>query len=252
MVDKISAVPLYIQIQDRLYEQIRSGQLQSGSRIPSEPELAEQYQVSRMTARKAIDGLVNNGFLFRRQGKGTYVADGALSYNLSTMLSFSGTLRNRGFEVTTKVLYQDVVPASSIIAEALHLKPNSQVILIRRLRYLNGQPAAIHTAFLDHRLFSPILQVDLSRQSLLDAIEQISGIRVGYSKDSVQATLVSSEDMGVLNIPEGSPVLEVDGVTFTQNGQPTRVVKAIYRSDLFRLVVTNREGQGSSLKITDA
>lgn len=251
MVDKISPVPLYIQIQDMLYEQIRSGQLESGSRVPSEPELAAEYEVSRMTARKAIDGLVNKGFLFRRQGKGTYVADGALPYNLSTMLSFSGTLRSRGYEVTTKVLYQDIIPASAAVAERLHLGPNSQVVLIRRLRYLNGQPAAIHTAFLDSMIFAPILQIDLSANSLLDAIKQISGIRVAYTKDSVQATLVGPEDMSLLDIPEGSPVLEVDGVAFTENGQPTRLAKAIYRSDLFKLVVTNTGSQGTSLKITD-
>ena len=251
MIDKVSPVPLYIQIQDMLYEQISSGQLESGSRVPSEPKLAAAYNVSRMTARKAIDGLVTKGFLVRRQGKGTYVAESVLQYHLSTMLSFSDTLRSRGYDVATTVLYQDVIPASSSVAERLHVTPYSQIVLIRRLRYLNGQPAAIHTAFLDHRTFAPILNIDLNTNSLLASIEQVSGIRVAYTKDSVQATLVSPEDMGLLNMAVGSPVLEVEGVAFTENGQPTRLSKAIYRSDLFKLIVTNTGNLGTSLRIAD-
>lgn len=252
MVDKISSIPLYIQIQDMLYEGISSGQLQPGTQVPSEPELAAQYDVSRMTARKAIEGLVNKGYLIRRQGKGTYVADGALAYDLSTMLSFSGTLRSRGYEVTTKVLAQDALPTSSFVAETLHLRPDSDMILVRRLRYLNGEPAAVHTSFLEHRVFAPLLDIDLTSTSLLAAVEQILGTRIAYTKDSGQAVIISPEDLSLLNVPEGSAVLEVDGVAYTENGQPIRVTKAIYRGDLFKFVITNTGAQGASIKITDA
>ena len=251
MIDKVSSIPLYIQIQDILYEQIRTGQIQPGTRIPSEPELAAQFDVSRMTARKAIEGLVNKGFLIRRQGKGTYVSDGALAYDLSTMLSFSGTLRSRGFEVTTRVLAQDVIPVSPYVADTLHLRPDSEMILIRRLRFLNGQPAAVHTSFLEHRVFAPILEVDLTTASLLEAVEQIAGKRIAYTKDSAQAVIVSPEDMNLLDMPDGGAVLEVEGVAFTENGQPIRVTKATYRGDLFKFVITNTGTQGAAIKITD-
>lgn len=251
MVDKTSSVPLYIQIQDMLYEQIRSGQLYSGARVPSELELTAQYGVSRMTARKALDGLVNKGILFRKQGKGTFVADGVMSYGLSTMLSFSGTLRALGHEVSTKVLHQGIIPAPPAVAAKLNLRPHSEVVIVRRLRFLDGKPAAIHTSFMDSRIYAPILAVDLSTESLLASIEQVCGTRVSYSKDSVQATLSNPEDAVLLEIPEASPVLEVEGVAFTENGQPTRLTIAIYRGDLFRLVVTNTGDQGTSFKITE-
>jgi GntR family transcriptional regulator len=125
------------------------------------------------------------------------------------------------------------------------------VVIVRRLRHLDSKPAAIHTSFMDSKIYAPILKVDLGRESLLAAIERVCGTRVAYSKDSVRATLVSSEDMGLLEIPAGSPVLDVEGVAFSENGQPTRYTKAIYRSDVFRLAVTNMGQQAALLKVDD-
>jgi GntR family transcriptional regulator len=251
LVDKFSSVPLYMQIQEALEAQIRSGQLPPGSRVPSELELVAQYNVSRMTARKALDGLVARGQLFRQQGKGTFVAEGVMSYRFSTMLSFSGTLRARGYAVETRVLRQEVIPGPPSVLEKLELRPGSQVVLVRRLRLVEGRPAAIHTAFMDYLVYSPLLQVDLAAASLLESIERVCGVRIAYTRDSVEAGLVSIEDMGLLDVPHGSPVLEVEGVAFTENGQPTRLTRAVYRADLFRLVVVNTADRATALNMAE-
>jgi GntR family transcriptional regulator len=250
MISHTSSTPLYTQIQDRLFEQIRGGELSPGERVPSELELAEQFNVSRMTARKALDGLVSRGLLFRHQGKGTFVAQNVVSYNLSTMLSFSATMRALGHEVMTQVLIQDVIPAPEPVAEKLMLQPGASVALIRRLRLLDGHPAAVHTSFLDYALFAPILQVDLSTNSLLTSIERILPAPVSYSKDSVQARLVEPGDRSLLQITADSPVLNVEGVAYTANGQPIRFTRAVYRSDMFRLIVTNTGAQNATLHVT--
>jgi len=252
MVRKTSSLPLYLQIQDKLYEEIRLGELQPGSQVPSEHELAAQYNVSRMTARKALDGLIAKGYLFRQQGKGTFVADDLVNYGLSTMLSFSQTLRARGYDVVTRILRQEVIPAPSSVIEKLNLRPESQVVLIRRLRFVEGRPVAIHTAYMDYRIYAPVLQVDLSQESLLETIERLCGIRVAYSRDTVRAALVSPEDMELLELPAGSPVLEVEGVAYSENGQPTRLSRAVYRGDCFRMGVTNTNAQATSLNVAES
>jgi GntR family transcriptional regulator len=247
MIDKNAATPLYIQIQEDIYEQVRSGMLAPGARVPSEIDLVNRFQVSRMTARRALDDLVNRGVLFRQQGKGTFVADDVVTYGLSTMLSFSGTLRARGYAVSTRVLAQDVIPATPEAASKLKLAAEGKVALVRRLRFVNDCPAAIHTSFLDHAVFGPLLKMDLSARSLLDALEEVSGLRVAYSKDTVQATLVAAEDRGLLQLPVGAPVLQVEGVAYTANGQPLRFTRAIYRGDMFRLSMTNSGEQNTAL-----
>ncbi len=247
VVNRELSTPLYIQIQKTLYEQIRAGDLPPGARVPSENVLATRYDVSRMTARRALDGLVSKGVLFRRRGKGTFVTEDVMLYGLSTMLSFSGTLRTWGYKVVTKVLRQEVVPGSPVILEKLNLKPEGQLILVRRLRIVEGTPAAIHTSFMDYQTYAPILKADLGTASLLEIIEKLCGTRVAYTKDSVRATLVSSEDQGLLEIKSGSPMLVVEGVAFTENGQPTRFTRAVYRGDLFKLGVTNTGDRTTSL-----
>jgi GntR family transcriptional regulator len=250
MVDKNSSVPLYLQIQNLIVDAIRTGEYQPGTQIPSELEISSRYEISRMTARKALDNLVTKGMLYRRRGKGTYVAENVVSYGLSTMLSFSRTLRARGYDVVTKLLQMDVIPASQEVMDNLQLNLNREVIVIRRLRLIEGAPAAIHTAFLEHRVFAPILSYDLSKESLLDAIQEISGAQVGYTKDTVQADLASVEEAKLLQVEPGSATLRVEGVAFTENGHPTRYSRAVFRGDMFKFVVNNNAEFANSLRIS--
>lgn len=252
MIDKRSSVPLYVQVQNLITAQIRAGEFQPGHQVPSETEIAAQHNISRMTARKALDSLVAKGILYRRKGKGTYVAEHLMAYGMSTILSFSGTFNARGHRVTTRVLSTAVIPASDHIREALHLNPFAQMIMIRRLRLLDQVPAAIHTSYLDHPLFAPILDMDLSQVSLLDAIQRVLGLPVAYSRDSVQAVLPSREEADLLGVAPTDPALEVVGVAYTEGGQPIRLTRGVYRGDMFKLTVTNTATQPASLNISQA
>lgn len=251
MVDKNSSVPLYLQIQNQIVEQIHQGGYPPGSQVPSELELSAQLNVSRMTARKALDALVSRGILYRRKGKGTYVADGVVSYNLTTMHSFSRTLQARGYRVDTRVLAVDTIVGPPEILESLNLTPGSRLVVVRRLRLVESKPAAIHIAYLDHRIYAPLLKVDLSTRSLLDVMQDISGVSVSYTTDSVQADLANGEEARLLGIERGSPVLRVEGVAYSEYGEPTRFSRAVYRGDMFRLSVRNTTSLAASLNIAD-
>jgi GntR family transcriptional regulator len=251
MIDKNSSVPLYLQIQNLLVEQIRKGQYPAGAQVPSELEMSAQMNVSRMTARKALDTLVTKGILYRRKGKGTYVADSTVSYDLTTMHSFSHTLKAHGYRVSTKVLRVDVLMGQPEILDQLHLDVGSRLIVVRRLRLVEGKPAAIHVAYLDHRVYAPILKVDLGAESLLDSMHAISGVQLAYSQDSVQADLAKPEEARLLELGPGSPVLRVEGVAYSEYGEPTRLSRAVYRGDLFKLMVKNTTSLAASLNIME-
>lgn len=251
MIDKNSHIPLYLQIQTILREQIQAGSLGPGAQIPSEQELARDLQVSRMTVRKAIEGLVSRGDLFRRPGKGTFVASDVVSYGFSTMLSFSRTLAARGYTVTTRVLRQEVVPGSPEVCDHLSLHPGSEVLIIRRLRMVDGDPVAIHTSYFDNRLFARLRQFDLTHGSILEAMERIYGVHMASTKDTVRAEFAASDESAVLGSPERQPVLVVEGTAYDERGLPTRYTEAIYRGDRFELVVVNTHNHASSLAMTD-
>jgi GntR family transcriptional regulator len=251
MIDRDAAEPLYIQIQKALHDQIRSGEYPPRSRVPSEEMLALHYGVSRMTARKSLDALVARGLLFRRPGKGTFVTDDPLSYGLSTTLSFSRTLRARGYAVDTTVLRQEIIPGPDNVLEALHLPPNAPVFVVRRVRHVEHEPAAIHASFLDGHLFAFLLKIDFEQESLLEAIERTHGVRMAYTRDAVQAGRTDAQEAHLLHVSEGHPVLRVEGVTYNQQNRPVRLTQAVYRGDKFRLVVKSTFERTSSLVVVE-
>lgn len=251
MVDKRLSIPLYMQIHDLVLQNIRDGEYLPGDQVPSELEISARHRVSRMTARKALDLLVSKGFLYRTQGKGTYVAENTVAFRLSTMLSFSRTLQAQGYQVETQVLRKDIIPGAPDVLTKLQLQPDNRVIVIQRLRRVQGQAATIHTSFLEQRTYEPIMEVDLTQESLLDLIQKISRTAIAYTQDSVQADVATAEEAGWLEIVPGSPVLRVEGVAYSENGQPTRLTKAVYRGDMFKLIVRNTAEFATTLQISD-
>ena len=242
--------PLYKQIETILEDLIRSGRLKPGEQVPTEVGIAAHFGVSRMTARKAVEALATKGMLTRQKGRGSYVTDSPMTYGFSTMQSFSKTLRARGYNVTTKVLFKGAVPSTGEAAKALRLPSDGLMFMVRRLRVIEGRPAAIHSSFLDFNVFAPLMDVDLSSASLLGAIERTLGQKIAYSEDSADAGLATPEDASLLDVAEGRPILTVRGVAYSGLGSPIRFAKAVYLGSLFRFTVRNTASNGSVLEFS--
>ncbi len=225
MVVRASPVPLYIQIDEELRGQIESGELGPLAQVPSETDLAEHFSVSRMTARKALDRLVADGMLFRQPGKGTFVAPTKIAHGASQGLSFSAAMKAQGLACETRVLEADVIGAPSNVARALTLPAGGQAIFLRRLRIVDGAPAAIHLSYLPSRL-SALLDSDLTG-SLSDLMSRI-GARVERSDDMVEAVLATGEEAQLLNVPEGAPLVLIRGIAYSVGNEPVRYTEALY------------------------
>jgi GntR family transcriptional regulator len=232
-LERESPVPYYLQIEERLRDLIESDELAPMSRVPSEIELAARFGVSRMTARKSIDRLVNEGFLFRRQGKGTFVAAPRLAHPTSTQTSFSAAMQSLGKRVTTTVLHAGLQQPSAHVARDLRLGPGEAVVHIRRLRIVDGEPTAIHTSYLPPR-FQSILRHDLTG-SLIQLLEAV-GARVTLTRDSLEAIVASPDDAALLDLEDGAPLMRLESVGFGAAMEPVRYTDSLYRGDRFRFV----------------
>ncbi len=250
MIDKTVSTPLYLQIQNYIVDRIRSGDLPAGTQVPSEFELAAMMSVSRMTARKALDSLVSSGILYRRRGKGTYVSTAVVDYNLTAMQSFSRTLQARGYEISTRILNIDTLPATLDAAKHLQVEVGTMLLLINRLRMVNGTAAAIHTAYLNNAIYGALAKADLSHRSLLESMQELTGMPMAYTIDSVQADGARPEEAQLLEIPKDSPVLRVEGVSYLEYGEPSHYVQAVYRGDMFKMIVRNTSALSSSLNVS--
>jgi GntR family transcriptional regulator len=234
MVERTSHIPLYLQIEQELLSLIRSGQLDAYAQVPSELELADRFGVSRMTARKALDRLAGDGVLFRQPGKGTFVSAPKIAHRASTQLSFSAAIVDLGLRLETKVLEAAVVPAPSSAAAALSVYKAAPIVFIRRLRIVEAQPAAIHSAYLPVR-FERILAEDLTG-SLTQLTAEIVAPLV-QSQDAIEVVGARPDAAALLDVPVGSPLMRHQGVGFSATAEPLRYTEGLYRSDRFRFSI---------------
>ncbi|OQM46138.1 phosphonate metabolism transcriptional regulator PhnF [Anoxybacillus sp. UARK-01] len=236
MINKHSPLPIYYQLEQGIKEMIEKGQLQPGEMIPSEREWSERYDISRMTVRQAINNLVNDGYLVRQRGKGTFVATKKIEQPLKGLTSFSEDMRARGMEPGTKVLSFGTIPASSSLAGQLHVSEEEEVYEVRRLRLADQLPIALEIAYVPCSLV-PHLTEEIVSGSFYEFIEQKQLLTIRSATQILEASVARKVEADLLQIKEGAPVLLIQRNSYLENGQPLEVVKSVYRADRYKFMI---------------
>jgi GntR family transcriptional regulator len=235
--DKNAPVPLYHQLKEIIKEDIKQGRLLPDRPISSERELVDRYNISRMTVRQAINEMVNEGYLYRQQGKGTFVAEQKIKQGLLRLRGFTQDMLSRGFKTSSKVLQKKQISAGIRLAQALQIKEGENVYRIKRLRLVNRKPMALETTHLPAQLCSGLLEEDLSQASLFSLLESKYGLKLKNSNQVLESALVGEQEAKLLDIKKDSPVLVMEGTTFLDNGQPIEYVRGVYPSNRYRFFV---------------
>jgi GntR family transcriptional regulator len=224
--------PLYFRIQQVILEQIQTGQLQPGVQLPTEADLARQYQVSRITAKRALDELVRQGRAFRQQGRGTFVAQPRFR-DISGFRSFSEDIHARGFTPSSQVLdFREVDPGHAI-RDRLHISESEHVILLKRLRLADREPVAVETAYLPCRTCPDLLQEDLAGGSLYTLLVEKYHRLPTWADAEIEALLPTKEQARLLGLRMGTPVLVAHRVTYSADYEAIETVDSVYRGDRF-------------------
>lgn len=236
MVDKQSPVPIYFQLEEEIKDRIEKGDLVPGDLIPSEREYAQQHGISRMTVRQAINDLVNDGYLYRQKGKGTFVARKKIEQPLQGLTSFTEDMKKRGMTPSSRLLHFEIVPAPEKIAKKLEIEPNAPVYDIRRVRLADDLPMALETSVISANLVQGLTK-EQARGSLYQTIEGKLGKRIDYARQVIESSTARQSESEALGIQEGSPVLLIQRNTFLTDGTPLEVVKSVYRADRYKLMI---------------
>jgi GntR family transcriptional regulator len=231
-LDPTDYVPLYKQLTQILQQRIRSGIYKSGEKIPSERELIETFKVSRITATAAIQELVQNGLAYRMKGKGTYVARPRI-VGLSSFRSFTSDILQRGMTPSSRITELVTVPSDQEQQQHLDLEPGEECVKLTRIRYANGDPLALETAFLPAKIIPGIENEDLETGSLFNILTRRYGLRPSWSEGIFEAASANQEQALILKIKPGEPLLLIHRVTFDNNYVPLEWVHSIYRADRF-------------------
>ncbi len=229
------SVPLHAQLRDALIEQIVSGVLRAGSRIPSERELCKQYNVSRTTARRTLSECVHEGWLYTVVGKGTYVSQHHLEQELRSFTGFSDDLRKRGIVPTSRVLAAENLKASSSLADKLRLLPQAPVLRLIRVRMASGKPIAIQETYLPEHLCPGLFRFDFASRSLYEVLREEYGLRLVRSDTKIKAALATVSERQTLQLADPSAVLRTSHTTYLKDDRSIEYCESVFHGDMYEL-----------------
>jgi len=223
-LDTKGGAPLYLQLQRVLRSAIESHVLTPDEALPPERELADAYKISRVTVRKALDGLVHARLLTRRQGAGTFVA-ARVEKNFATISSFTEDMLSRGREPHSEWLSRSEGTVMPEEALALGLGPGSPVYRLSRIRYADGESMALEHATVPKNALESLESVG---DSLYDALGKSRPVRV---LQRLRAVLFTPDQAQLLKIEAGSAGLEIERRGFAADGRTVEFTKSYYRGD---------------------
>lgn len=226
---------LYTQLARSLSQAIHEGMLEDGDFILPQRDLAEALGVSRVTVRKAIESLVNEGLLIQRQGAGTMVTRGAkqsIHKNLAVLNSFTEDMKSRGMVPSSTWVSRTTVQASPKEAMALNLSPGSLVSRFARIRYASETPMAYEIASVPANI---IPSAETVESSLYSALEQ-SDARPVRALQTMTAQNADNAVADYLKLVTGDAVLYIERQGFSQHNTPVEFTRSWYRGDIYDFV----------------
>lgn len=230
-------VPAYIRIHDAIKKEIDGGIWEIGQRLPSERDLADDYEVSRMTLRQAITLLVEEGILERRVGSGTYVASRRVQEKMRGTTSFTEIVRSQGKSPSSQVVSYQRKPANETEIQQLQLKPSDYVVRMERVRYADNVPLVFEVASIPEKLIREFKREDITEhffQTLTD-----NGYEIGKSQQTIYAKNASERVANYLKVPKNHAVLALTQVSYFTDGRPFEYVHSQYVGDRFEFYLEN-------------
>lgn len=226
--------PLYNQIREYLLDRIVDGTYPPHSQIPSENELGELFNVSRITVRQALTQLQQEGLIFKVHGKGSFVSRPKAFQNVSQLQGFAEAMTGMGYEIFNQVKFFDFVAAPIHVAAKLKLPVGTKVAEIKRVRLLNRKPVSFEITYLPESIGIQLQQVDLVTTDIFLAIEQQFQIPLGHADLNIDAILADDELSSFLQVEHNAPILRVERLTHNNQGQPIDFEYLYFSGDAFQ------------------
>lgn len=233
-INRSGATPIHAQIQLFIRKQITNGKIKSGSPVPSERELAEQLCVSRMTVRQAMTTLREEGLIYQKRGKGTFVSPHKLDIHTRSLSGFSDEMQRRGMKPVSKILEMRREDADRDVAEKLNVEIGSRVFRLERLRIADEIPMSVETAFLPAARFAGLEKYDYEKKSLYQILISKYGVNMVSAEEILEAAVCDAQTSKSLGVKKNSPLLIVHRTVFTDENEAVEYTKSIYRADRYR------------------
>lgn len=229
------ATPLYKQLEEKIRKEIDAGERAAGSRLPTENELSESYHVSRVTVRKALAVLSESGYLERKSGKGTFVAEKKLQRNITEVISFSDMCRMKNTipgAKTIKIALED--PSERDLTE-MSLHEGDKILVVERIRYMDNVPVILEFNKFPES-FSFLFGEDLNDSSLYEILRK-HNIILDHSRKTLDIVFANAQEAKSLNISKGYPLLRISSTIHDVDNTITNLCKQLCIGDKFQFII---------------
>jgi GntR family transcriptional regulator len=229
---EVGYIPRHRRIEQVLRERI--SRLKPGDRLPSDTELVAEFEVSRMTARNAMQRLAEEGLVARLPGRGSYVAEPPSHRRADRLMTFSREMARRGRTPSSRLLARAIRPSTRPEAVALDVAPGTPIVEVRRIRLADGEPIAVEMAILDRGCARTVMAADLEHGSLHSAITA-AGLTLRRGSGTVVAAAATAEDARLLDVRRGGPLLVERRVIVDDEGRPVESTESRYAAERYAL-----------------
>jgi GntR family transcriptional regulator len=229
-------MPLHQQLATKLQAEILSGKYSQAELFGTEKSLVERYRVSSTTVRRALQVLVQKGYLYRKSGKGTFIRRLQIEETLGPLWSFYEEMIVLGLNPTTDLLAIEVQKANRFIAQKLQLTESDSIYWIKKLLRANDEPVAIFDSYWLFEIGQGLAQnnLDSKNSNLFDIVENKMGINLGEAEATIEAGGASPEESKMLHILDKDPILIMQKTVYATDGRPIYFSRLAYRSDKYK------------------
>ncbi|MGL5329107.1 MAG: GntR family transcriptional regulator [Peptostreptococcaceae bacterium] len=214
-INKSIPVPLYYQLKESIIDNINNSNLNPGDTIPTELEFCNLLGISRPTVNQAIKELINEGYLKRIKGKGTFISEPKIDgMFFSKLQSFNDEMIEKQLTPSTKVLSLKVIDTPKFVYPNLDMNENEKCIYLKRIRYASNQPVVYVETYLPYNKFSLLIDQDFSNESLYSLLSKLYNVNIFKVDRTIKAINCSLEDSKLLSINENDAICLVNTVGY--------------------------------------
>ena len=243
MLENNTAIPLYAQLKEKIISDINNETLKYGDKIETEQEIMKKYNLSRITVRRAISELVAEGYLVKKQGKGTFVIKNKIERKIINtsdslkIMSFTKELKENNIKASSKIIELKIIPGIEEFNQKLGLTKNSKLIFMKRVRYANDSPMTIEENYFAYDKFKGLLEEKIEG-SLYELLEKkYNVIPTRSSRQEIEIVKSDEEQSKLLNVPTFEPLFYFSGVTYDENDIPIHIAKRYIIGSKYKFIV---------------
>jgi GntR family transcriptional regulator len=238
-INRNSPIPLYFQLKQILLEKIRQNEWKPGEMIPGEHDFEDTYGISRTVVRQTLAELVNEGYLVRQRGRGTFIAQPKVAYDPSRRFDLNEFMEQQGVKLSWALIDSGFVETSNTVRDTLSLTGAREVFRLRRLRLAGDDPIGYHVAYVPAAVAAGIDHSMLCEGESLTYLAKYPPMKEPRLERTLEASLAENADLEFLPIKKNSPVLHLERRVLDAQGVPIEYLVARFRGDRFKFRVTS-------------